>query len=107
MQRSQIFSIVLLLSAVNGLVSPYIVIVRILSFIWAPTWLPADPALLTYLSALITATTTLLVAGVPAALAEGAVPAWRNTNTPMWIWAGSTLALCLFSLAWIMGVTAR
>lgn len=107
MQRSQIFSIVLLLSAVNGLVSPYIVLVRILSFVWAPTWLPADPALLTYLSALITATTTLLLSGIPAALAEGAVPAWRHTNTPMWIWASSTLLLCLASLAWIMGATSR
>jgi hypothetical protein len=103
MQRSQIFSIVLVLSAVNGLVSPYIAIVRIMSFIWAPTWLPADPALLTYLSALIAATTTLLVSGVPAALAEGAVPGWRGTNMPMWIWAGGALALCLLSLLWLMG----
>jgi hypothetical protein len=107
MQRSQIFSIVMVLSAINGLVSPYIVIVRAMSFIWAPTWLPADPALLIYLSALITATTTLLVSGVPAALAEGAVPGWRNTNAPMWVWAGSALALCGLSLLWIMSGPAR
>jgi hypothetical protein len=105
MQRYQIFSIVLVLSAINGLVSPYLVIVKIMSFIWAPTWLPADQALLIYLSALITATTTLLVSGVPAALLEGAVPGWRNTNAPMWAWAAAALALCLFSLLWIASVS--
>ncbi len=54
-----------------------------------PTWVPATPQMLFYFSSLITATATMLFAGVPAALIEGAFPKTRGTLTPMFVWAGA------------------
>lgn len=98
MQRQQIFSIVLLLSAVNGMTSPYVAIVWHFRIVWLPIWGPPDPSLVLYLAMLITATTTLLVSGVPAALVEGALPKWRASAAAMWIWAGAALVLCVLGL---------
>jgi hypothetical protein len=49
--------------------------------------------MLFYTSSLLTATTTLLASGIPAALAERAVPALREGTGSMAIWAVSAFAL--------------
>lgn len=93
MERHQIFALVLGLSAVNGMFSPYLDLTIALAPIWVPSWLPGSPSLLFYAASMLTATTTLLLSGVPAGLAEGAVPRLRNSNTSLWIWAGGAFLL--------------
>jgi hypothetical protein len=72
----------------NGLFSPFTFVV----LQWAPAWMPAfvpfNMATALYGASLLVSTTTLLLAGVPAALYER----WRK--------AGSTPASCLI---WLIG----
>jgi heme/copper-type cytochrome/quinol oxidase subunit 3 len=95
MERHQIFALILGLSVVNGMFSPYLDLTIALAPIWVPSWLPDNPSLLFYFASLLTATTTLLLSGVPAGLAEGAVPGLRNSNTSLWIWAGAAFVLTI------------
>jgi len=102
MERHNIFSLVLLVSAINGMTSPAMIIVAIFSWIWMPPFLIGNAGLVFFLSMLVTATGTLLVAGVPAALYERLVgdPTGRRA---LWIWAVTAIALTLVSLGWRFG----
>ncbi|MBL8833056.1 MAG: hypothetical protein JNL71_11755 [Rhodospirillales bacterium] len=95
MTRQQMLALVLGLATVNGMFSPYLDFVVALSPLWMPTWMPESPGALFYASSLLTATTTLLLSGVPAALAENAAPRLRGTQTAMGIWAASAFVLTL------------
>lgn len=102
MDRANLLAITLAICAVNGIFSPFVHLVARAGVLWAPTWLPASAGLLFYLSSLIVATTTLLLAGVPAALLERAVPALRQATLPMWLWALVALILSVPALIRIL-----
>jgi hypothetical protein len=72
----------------NGLFSPFQIIVASLAQVWMPGFVPISVATAVYGASLIVSTTTLLLAGVPAALYER----WRKT--------GSTATSCLI---WLIG----
>jgi hypothetical protein len=102
MERHNIFSIVLLSSAINGMVSPATTIVAIFAWVWMPPFLLGSAGLVLFASMLVTSTGALLLAGVPAALFERLAgdPTGRNA---LWIWAGASVALMLGSLGWRFG----
>jgi len=102
MERHDIFSIAVLASAVSGMVSPAMTIVAIFSWVWMPPFLMGSPGLVFFLSMLVTATGTLLLSGVPAALYERFVgdPGGRAA---LWIWAAGAVALMLLGLGWRFG----
>lgn len=89
-----LFAVVMALSVLNGLFSPYLFTVLSMAPLWLPNWLPGGGAIY-YMAIMIVSTTTLLLSGVPAALIENAFPSLRDTPTPMWIWAGTALILTL------------
>jgi hypothetical protein len=93
MLRHQVFALVLGIAVFNGIFSPLVQLVAAYSFLWMPPWLPAEPSVLFYFSSLIVATTTLLVAGIPAAVVEHVLPASREAPGPNWVWALVTLIL--------------
>lgn len=93
MTRHQLFAVVLGLSTVNGMFSPYLGFVLQLSPLWMPNWFPDSPGVLFYASSMLTATTTLLASGIPAAIAERVVPNLRDGTGSMAIWALSAFAL--------------
>lgn len=100
MNRNHIFAIVLAAGLANGVLGPYWLVVLYWSPMWLPTWLPGHPGLLIYLSTMIAATATVILAGVPVALAEGAFPALRKSNAAMWLWAACAAALTVPALLW-------
>lgn len=104
MSRSHYFAGVLAVSALNGVFSPYLLVVMALAPIWMPTWMPPDPSLLFYFSSLITATTTMMLAGVPAALLEAAVPRLRGTPAPMALWLAVTVILSIPAIVRFAGL---
>jgi len=70
MERHNIFSIVLVASAINGMISPAMTIVAIFSWIWLPSFMLASTGLIFFLSMLVTATATLLLLRLGALTAE-------------------------------------
>lgn len=62
---------VMALCIVNGIFSPFMLIVYLANWFWYPgTFLPASAEIIAMLSALIASTLTLMISGVPAALYE-------------------------------------
>ena len=100
MSANHVFAIVLAAGLVNGVLGPYWVVVLYWAPLWVPTWLPGNPQLLIYLASMIAATTTVILAGVPVALAEGAFPALRKTTAAMWLWAACATALAVPAVLW-------
>lgn len=104
MTRSHFFAAILAVSALNGVFSPYLLVVMALAPIWMPAWMPAEPSLLFYFSSLITATTTMMLAGVPAALLEAAAPRLRDTPAPMALWLAATVLLSVPAIVRFAGL---
>jgi hypothetical protein len=61
---------VMAVAIVNGIFSPWVLMVFVLYPIWYPSWAPPMTQLVYMASALILSTLTLMLAGVPAALYE-------------------------------------
>jgi len=96
MRPHQVFAVVLALSTLNGIFgAEWLSVAIFFSPLWLPPWLPvADtPGLLFYAASLIVATTTLLLSGVPGAVAERMFPSLRGTPTPVWIWVATATLL--------------
>lgn len=98
MDRANLLAVTLAICAVNGIFSPLVHVVARAHLLWAPTWLPDSASVFFYLSSLIVSTTTLLVAGVPAALLERVAPGLKGSTAPMWIWALVALFLSVPAL---------
>jgi hypothetical protein len=103
MPPHQIFAIILALCALNGVMSPYLLIVLAFAPVWLPNWMGSSASGLFYLASLLTATTTLLVSAVPAGLVENAFPRLRGTPTILWIWAAVALVLSLPGVVRFLG----
>lgn len=102
MERHNIFSIVLIAAGISGMTSPAMMIVAIFSWIWLPSFMLGSTGMIFFLSMLVTATGTALVAGVPAALYER-LAGDPDGRTTLWIWAACTTLLMLAGLAWRFG----
>ncbi len=103
MQRHHIFSIVLVASAISGILSPIVAIFWVLAPLWIPSWLPVCPQLLFYLCSLMAATATLLMSGVPAALYERLVGDPDDRHA-LWVWAASAIGMMSLGLVWRFGM---
>lgn len=98
MLRHQVFALALGIAVFNGIFSPLVYLVAAYGFLWAPPWLSTDPSVTFYFSSLIVATTTLLLAGIPAAVIEHVRPASRQAPGPNWVWALVALILSVPAL---------
>lgn len=95
MEDRAVFALIAAVATANGVFSPDLLGIIALAPIWYPEWLRGDAATLFMLGSLLWATTTLLLAGIPAALAERAFPARVTGQTPLWIWLGAAVLLSL------------
>ena len=93
MRPHHIFAIALGAAAIAGMTPVAWIVVAAFSWIWLPTWLPFERGLVVFLSMLVAATTSLLLAGIPAALFERIGGADPDGRRALWIWAASACAL--------------
>lgn len=98
MDRQTIFVVVVTIAVVNGIFSPLVGLAFALAPIWLPEFLPVTPGVLLYLSSLIVATATLLIAGVPAALYERLIDRRPESKMPVLVWLGAAITLSLPAL---------
>lgn len=104
MNERHIFMAVALVSLVNGLFSPFVVLVYSLMPFWLPEFIPASPSVALMLSAMITAFGTLLLSGIPAALYERATGAQGSTIASMCVWLGAAVLMSLPTLPVLAGL---
>jgi hypothetical protein len=85
---------VMAVSIVNGIFSPWVLVVFVLYPVWYPSWAPAWTQSVYMASALLLSTLTIMVAGVPAALYErlSAAPKPHVTAT-IWFACAALLTL--------------
>jgi hypothetical protein len=83
------------LCLINGLISPMLGLVWMLHPVWMPEMVPLTNETVFYGASLIVSTATLLLAGVPAAIAERA---GLPLEKAMWIWLGCAGLLVLPAL---------
>ena len=85
---------VMAVAIVNGIFSPWVLMVFLLYPVWYPSWAPAYAQIVYMCSALILSTLTIMLAGVPAALYER----WSAAPKPVVvssIWLAVTVLLTL------------
>jgi len=85
--------LVLGLAMLNGLFSPALRIVVLFAPVWYPALLPQVASLLFFLSSLLVATFTLMIAGVPAAIYERLSGRQDSDFVSMGIWLLGVLIL--------------
>jgi len=92
---------VMAIAIVNGIFSPWVVLVFVLYPVWYPGWLPQYAQLVYMTSALILSTLTIMVSGVPAAIHERIS---KKTNPAMTasLWVAGALLLSLPALPNVM-----
>ena len=91
MQPGLVF--VLGVAMLNGLFSPALRIVVLFAPVWYPALLPQTASLLFFLSSLLVATFTLMIAGVPAAIYERLSGQADSDVVSMGIWLLGVLIL--------------
>ena len=85
----------MLIALVNGMHSPFTALLVKMAGGWYPPFLPPMPELVFYFAQILTATLTLIVAGIPAALYERVTEAGRTTYVSMGIWLLTAALLSL------------
>jgi len=93
MSPQNIFVVVLGVTLLNGFVSPVLPLVFILSPVWMPEFAPKTPEAILYGSSLIVSLSTLLLAGVPAALFERITGRQGSDGVSMIVWLVAALLL--------------
>jgi hypothetical protein len=92
---------VMAIAIVNGIFSRWTAIVYVLYPVWYPSWAPAWSQAVFLVSALVMATLTIMVSGVPAALYERLAGAPRPAVTAG-IWIAGALLLTLPALPYVL-----
>lgn len=87
MSRDQVFVVVILICIFNGLFSPWLLVAVVNAPAWMPGFLPYTQSVLFYGASLLVSSLTLLVSGVPAALAERYLAGEVSATGAVWIWA--------------------
>jgi hypothetical protein len=92
-RNTLIFVAVVAVSLFNGLLSPTMQAVALFWRVWMPELVPVTPETIFYGASMIVATSTLVFAGVPAALYERLAATAESDRVSMSIWFGAALLL--------------
>ena len=95
MDRNFLLFLVVGVSVLNGLLSPYLAIAMPISAVLMPEVFPRSVGWVLFFSSILVASATLLVSGVPAALYERLIDRGRGGTAAMGIWIAGALLLSL------------
>lgn len=86
------------LAILNGIFSPGLLMALVFKGLWYPDFLPRSPAMVFFFSSLLTATVTVMVSGIPAAIFERLSGAKEATPVSIGIWLAAMALLTLPAL---------
>ncbi len=95
MDRQFLFFIVVGISVLNGLFSPFLAVAVPIATVLMPEIFPRSVGWVLFFSSILVASATLLLAGVPAALAERLLTRDRTSDMPMLVWLAGVVLLAL------------
>lgn len=95
MSREQLVVLVALTCILNGIFSPWVFVAVGFAPAWLPSFIPYEPGALFYGASLLISTMTLLVSGLPAALAERLLPGEIGPVGALWIWLAAALVMTI------------
>lgn len=98
MDRNLALFIVVGISILNGLFSPFLVVALPIAAVLMPEVFPRSVGWVLFFSSLLVASATLLVSGVPAALYERLVERGRERGIAMIVWLAGAALLALPAL---------
>lgn len=98
LDRQTLFIIVVGLSMLNGIFSPFLKIALPVSAVLLPELFPRTLSWVLLWGSVLLSTLTLLLSGIPAALYERFVERERAGTTSLWIWLAGVAVLCLPAL---------
>jgi hypothetical protein len=102
LDRQTLLLLVVGLSMVNGIFSPYLRLAIPVAAVLMPELFPRTIEWVLFWSSILLATATLLFSGVPAALYERLIARDREGTASMWIWlAGATLLSLPMLYRWL------
>jgi hypothetical protein len=101
MDRNFLFFVVVGISVLNGLFSPFLAIAVPVAAVLMPEVFPRSVGWVLFFSSLLVASGTLLFSGVPAALYERLVDGARGGQAALWIWLAGSALLALPALRFI------
>lgn len=93
-----LFAIILAVSAINGMFSPYLKLAVPVVIALLPEWFPPTVGWVLFFSAIFLSTLTLVVSGIPAALYERLWEGERFTGISMYIWLACCAVLTIPAL---------
>ena len=93
--RQTLLLLVLGLSIVNGIFSPYLKVAIPISAALLPELFPRTVEWVLFWSSILLSSATLLFSGVPAALYERLIAREGNSDVSMWIWLTGATVLSL------------
>lgn len=82
---------VMAIAIINGIFSPWVLVVFVLYPVWYPSWAPATTQFVYMAAALILSTLTMMVAGIPAALYERLSATPRSSISGLIWFAGAAM----------------
>jgi hypothetical protein len=100
--RYTLFLLVIGLSVVNGIFSPYLNIAIPISAVLLPEVFPRTVEWVLFWSSVLLASATLLFSGVPAALYERLAERNTESTVSMWIWLAGAALLSIPSISRVL-----
>jgi hypothetical protein len=104
MDRNFLLFLVVGVSVLNGLLSPYIAIAMPIAAVLMPEVFPRSVGWVLFYSSILVSSATLLVSGVPAALYERFIDRGRGGIATMAIWMAGAVLLSLPALRHMMAL---
>jgi len=101
LDRQTVFFLVIGVAVVNGLFSPYLHIAVPIVAVLMPELFPKEPGWVLFFSSILVSTTTLLVAGIPAAIHERHFESDPESARPNWTWLVAAAVMTLPALPFL------
>ena len=79
----------------NGIFSPYRLLAQFMVVVLAPGFFLSSPSIVLLVSSLLTATATIMIGGVPAAIFERLTGQEKESPATLWIWIAATALISL------------
>ncbi|MBK5949622.1 hypothetical protein CH339_19390 [Rhodobium orientis] len=104
MGRQGFLIAILAFAIVSGIFSPFRLVAHVVVLAMAPGFFVASPSVVLLVSSLLTATVTVMLGGVPAAVFERATGKTESDAASLWLWLAGVALLSLPAIQTVIAI---